>query len=141
MEIQKKTRSNKNYLLVAISSLSLILLVFAAFTTVTFAQVDENRFIGIPCDGPDCTFNSFVQLVQNVLTFLVLLSLPIATIAFAWAGILMLTAAGNSGQVDHAKSIFGNVLKGLLFVLTAWLIVKFITTAILDPRYFTDLLG
>jgi hypothetical protein len=115
---------------------------FIAIASVNFsqAQVNAQPSVVIPCDGPECTFQHFVRLVQNVLTFLILLSIPIATLAFAWAGILMLTAAGNSGQVDKAKGIFWNVLKGFLFVLTAWLIVKMITSALLSPGNFTDLL-
>lgn len=98
--------------------------------------------IGIPCDGvtTPCDFNKLVELGANVMNFLILISIPLATIAFAWVGIMFLTAGGNPGQVEKAKEVFVKVLKGFLFVLTAWLIVRLITTALLDSSRYEDLL-
>lgn len=98
--------------------------------------------IGIPCDGVNvpCDFNALVRLASNIMNFLILISIPLATIAFVWVGIKLLTAGGNPGQVEKAKDIFKKVLIGFLFVLTAWLIVRFITSAILDSSRYQDLL-
>ena len=128
----------KKLLISSFPFLVFILLVgLAVFPTFAHAQILE-----IPCDGfvNECDFTDFVQLAQNVVTFLILLSIPLATMAFAWAGWLLLTAGGNSGQVDHAKEIFWKVLKGFLFALTAWLIVRLITEALLNEDMYEDLL-
>ncbi|MBX4210519.1 pilin [Candidatus Parcubacteria bacterium] len=97
----------------------------------------------IPCGfgSPDeCNFYSFIQLINNVITFLIYLSIPIAAISFAYAGILYLTSAGNTAQMSKAKGIFGTVLVGFLIVLGAWLIVYTISTALLKDEYvFTNI--
>lgn len=92
----------------------------------------------IPCNGPDCTFDSFVQLAQNLINYLIMISIPLTAIAFAYAGFLMVTSAGSEEKIKQGKAIFGKVLIGFLFILGAWLIVYTITTALLtDPTNYT----
>ena len=98
------------------------------------------QILDIPKCGTECGWNDLVQLASNIITFLLLLSIPVATIAFAWAGILMLTASGSEGQVEKAKEIFWKVLKGFIFALTAWLIVWTITNTLLKEGSYVDLL-
>lgn len=129
------------------------LLIFALTLSFVFVVIGSPVFfppvsvhaqsIGIPCDGgatDQCDFDDLIQLAKNIMNFLILLSIPVATIAFAWAGILMLTARGNESQVAKAKEIFTKVLIGFLFVLTAWLIVQLITGALLKEGAYKDLL-
>jgi len=44
-------------------------------------------------------------------------------VLFAWAGWEALTAAGDTEKYGHAKSIFSNVVIGLVIILAAWLVV------------------
>lgn len=114
---------------------------FLSPLSLAHAQFDPNVvcFMGgdskclIPCDGvtKECTFDSFVQLVQNLINYLILLSIPLCAIAFAWAGFLIVTSGGSEERVTQGKAIFGKVLWGFLFVLGAWLIVYTITTGLL----------
>lgn len=86
------------------------------------------------CGGkgqPECGFNDLMVLAKNVMNFLITVSIPLAAIAFAYAGYLMLTAAGSESQISHAREIFTKVLIGFVFVLSAWLIVWTITTTLL----------
>ncbi len=123
----------KNFLTTFLSLfiVSFFILTFFVFPNAVLAQ--SGTFKILPDCGVDCGFPQFVELAGNVIKFLILLSIPVATISFAWAGWLMLTAGGNSGQVEKAKGIFTDVLIGLLFALTAWLIVQLIMSALLDP--------
>lgn len=88
----------------------------------------------VPCGGAGenpCDFNYFVQLIQKVIKFLTFyLAVPLAAISFAIAGVMILTAGGNEGQVSKAKEIFWNVLIGLIIALSAWLVVNAIITAL-----------
>ncbi len=97
--------------------------------------------IGIPCSGADCGFPQFMQLISNVLRFLTLLSIPLATIAFAYAGWELITSNGNEGKMERAKEIFTKVVIGFVIVLAAWLIVRTITSALLDPGAYYNFLG
>ncbi len=127
------------------------------FVLAQVSQQTSEKTIGIPCDGPKlertgtsqtgtttdkgCGYPELVQLVSNFMNFLILLSIPMAAIAFAWAGWLMITAGGSSGQIDQAKEIFVKVLIGFMFVLSAWLIVFLITKTLLRGDGFKNLLG
>lgn len=89
--------------------------------------------LGNACiDPPNCTFNDLITLAQNIINFLILVSIPAAAIAFAWAGFLFMTAKGSESQISQAKGIFVKVLIGFLFVLSGWLIVRTITSVLLD---------
>lgn len=122
---------------------------FMIFSFVLAPVVASAQNFVIPCVGPtktgdvvdDCDFNDFMHLIKNVIDFLIILSIPMATIAFAWAGFLILTSNGNSGKIEQGKEIFWKVLIGFIFVLSAWLIVSLITTALLDRNNYYDLLG
>ena len=49
-----------------------------------------------------------------------------ASLMFAYAGFLYVTASSNRGNLESAKKIFWNVLLGLIFILTAFLIVDLV---------------
>lgn len=92
----------------------------------------------IPCDGvsPKCGFADIIQLANNIINFLIIVSIPLAVITFMYAGFLYLTAGGNEGKIKQAHSIFWKVLWGFIIILTAWLIVELIINAFLiTPDY------
>lgn len=87
----------------------------------------------VPCGNkgqPACNFYMLIKLVQNIINFLVYMAAPVAAVAFAWAGVLYLTAAGDEKKIGQAHTIFTDVLIGLGIVLSAWLIVKLIVTGL-----------
>lgn len=85
----------------------------------------------IVCDGPNCTFNSLLLLVERVITFLIYISIPLASISFAWAGFLLIFSGGSEQKKNEAKSIFTKTAIGFIIVLSAWLIIYFISKALL----------
>lgn len=80
----------------------------------------------VPCDGTNCDLSALIELGQNVINFLVLVSIALSAIAFAWAGFLYMTSAGDQGKVKQAHTIFKKVAIGLIIVLGAYLIVNLI---------------
>lgn len=86
----------------------------------------------VPCDGPNCQACDFAKLGQNVLNFLVQVSVILAGIAIAWAGILMVTSGGDSSKVSTARNIFTNVIIGIIIVLSAWLIIDTVVKVFVD---------
>jgi len=72
-----------------------------------------------------CDIKFLFMLIDNIINFLLFsVALPLAAIAFAYAGFILLTAAGDPGKLTTAKAIFKNVLIGLVIALAAWIIVK-----------------
>lgn len=86
----------------------------------------------IVCNGPDCDFNSFILLIRRVIDFLILISVPLASISFAWAGFLLVSSGGSEDKKNKAKEIFSKTAIGFIIVLSAWLIVYFISIALLE---------
>ncbi len=80
----------------------------------------------------ECHFSDIITLIGNITNFFIIAGSAISTLAFGYAGFLMMTAAGEMGKIEEAKAIFGKVLIGFLFMLSAWLIVHSIEAAFLD---------
>ncbi len=68
-----------------------------------------------------CQFCHLIELIQRVINFIVVqLAAPVATLLFAWAGIRLVTQAGNEEARKQAKQLLKDVLIGFLWVLLAW---------------------
>lgn len=88
----------------------------------------------VPCgterDGENkitnpCGFSHIFALIKNVMDYLFLgFILPVSAILFAYAGFELVTSGGDTEKKSKAKSIFINVLIGLVVSLGAFLIVK-----------------
>ena len=61
-------------------------------------------------------------IAQNVLNTGIYIAVFLSAILFAWAGWLYLTSAAGS-EISRAKSIFFNVIVGLVIILAGWLVV------------------
>jgi len=78
----------------------------------------------VPCSGADCDFNKLIELIRRIINFLIFkFAVPLAAISFAVAGVIILTAGGNTNKVEQGKEIAWNVAIGLIIALSAWLIV------------------
>lgn len=83
------------------------------------------------CEGPFCRACDLVTLSNNVINFGIVFSVVVATLMFAYAGILYVTAAGvGAEQVKKAHKIFINIFVGLLIVLLAWLLVNIMVSVL-----------
>ncbi len=88
------------------------------------------------CEGAECRACDLSELANNVINFAVAFSVIVATLMFAYAGILYVTAASKPDQVKKAHGVFINVFVGLCIVLTAWLLVN-ITFSVLTGKSIT----
>jgi hypothetical protein len=84
----------------------------------------------VPCDGPDCNWSHFLDLIKKVINFAVSLGIAFSAIIFAWAGWLYMSSGGDEGKVKEAHGIFTKMLWGFLFALGAYLIVQLILTSL-----------
>ncbi len=82
----------------------------------------------------------FFQMIQNIINFLLYyISLPLAVLAFLYAGFLFMFSGGQENDIAKAKDIFRQVVTGLLIAFASWLIINFIITW-LAPN-FTNVAG
>jgi hypothetical protein len=84
----------------------------------------------VTCDGPDCTWNDFLQMIKKVINFSVSVGIAFSAIIFAWAGWLYMSSGGDEGKINKAHEIFTKMLWGFLFALGAYLIVELILTSL-----------
>src|SRR6185503_2530339 len=90
-----------------------------------------------PSLATQCQACNIVQLIQELITFLIGLAVPISMAMFAYAGFLYFTSGvGGSENISKAKNIFKNVLIGFVLALCSWLIINTILYTVLSPTYF-----
>lgn len=92
----------------------------------------------VPCGGDTgdpCTFAHLMKLVHNIIRFLLFsVAMPVAAIAFVYAGFLFMFHGDNEAKRAQAKGIFLNVFFGLVIALAAWLIIDLILDTLLKPE-------
>ncbi len=94
----------------------------------------------VPCGGSadplGCDLCSLGQLMQNIINFLLLLTIPLAAALFAYAGFLYIRHGTNPTKIETAHKIFRNVLVGFLIAISAWLVVQTIMSTVFDGKFF-----
>ena len=79
----------------------------------------------VPCTGANtCNFCSLLQLIQNVITFLLQIAVPVGVLVLMFGGFQMVTAAGNTKQVQEGQKLMTQAAVGFVIMLTGWLIVN-----------------
>lgn len=83
-------------------------------------------------DGqPACQACYVVELVNNVVSWLVMILGVIAAILIVVAGARLVTSGGNSSAKEAAKSSMTNLIIGYVIVLSAWLVMDYGLRALL----------
>lgn len=96
------------------------------------AQAFPSRIV--PCSGVDCTMCDLAVMAQNIINTGILLAVFLSGVLFAYAGWLYLTTVVED-KVSTARSIFTNVLIGLVIILAAWLVVDVIMKTFLGGSF------
>lgn len=96
----------------------------------------------VPCGGPNdpggatgCQACKLASLGQNIINFLVGISIPLAAVMFAYAGFIYFTSSVID-KIEKAKKIFTSVLIGFAIVIGGYLIVETILHALLNESYW-----
>lgn len=74
----------------------------------------------------NCGFKELMDLINRIIQFILFdMVLPIAAIMFAYAGILLITAGGNTSSArTKAKDVFKSGVLGLGLALGAFIIIR-----------------
>ena len=109
--------------------LSLFAVTHSVYALTANAQDPKSpEFQIVPCDGTkfegtECNYQSAINGFNNILKFLIWMSVPFATVMFGYAGFLYMRSGDNPSNREKAKKIFMNIAIGIFFILAAWLIV------------------
>lgn len=84
---------------------------------------------------------ALAELAQNALTDGIYIAVFLSAILFAWAGWQMIigSSSGNPNQIHHAKNIFWYVTIGLVLIISAWIIVSVIMSALTNNSSWNSL--
>lgn len=96
----------------------------------------------IPCDGPDCTFNDVIKLVNTVIHFLIFtVSVPLAALGFMWAGANLLLSQNKQSAWSEAKGRFETIGMGFGIMLGTYVLLKVVIYYFLNTEkgFFTFL--
>lgn len=90
----------------------------------------------VQCHGVDCTCKDLIITAQNILYTGIYLAVFLSAVLFAWAGWKMLAgkSSGDPNAIDNSKKILWNVIIGLVVILSAWLIVNTLFTALTNSK-------
>jgi len=90
------------------------------------------------CTGLNCQFCSVAQMVQNIINFLIQLSIPIAAALFAYAGFSYATARGNTTKIAKATGVFAIVGVGFILTLIGWLVINTMLSILLGNGPYSN---
>lgn len=91
----------------------------------------------VPCIGLNCQLCSVAKLSQNLINFMVGLSIPLAAALLAYAGILYYTSGvGGEANIKKAKAILRTMGIGFLIIIGAFLGVQTVLKVMLAPGYY-----
>lgn len=104
--------------------------VFAAGLTGPLVPGAPSSVDGTAKAGNQYTLCDLRDLANNIITFAVAFSVIVATLMFAYGGILYLTAASNEANIKKAHAVLLNAVLGILIILLAWLLVSIVVSVL-----------
>lgn len=118
-----------------------LLIIFASYVYSTPAEAQGLIVCGMgdyvgtgQFDATGCQACHLFQLIDRIVQFLILLAVPIASLLFAYAGILYFTSGGGHGK-EEAKNIFKDALFGFIIALCGFLIVDTIIKTLVNGSF------
>ena len=81
------------------------------------------RTRGIELNNPLGT-QTFTSLLDNIIGFLIAVSIPLAAALIVWGGFQIMTAGGNPNKINEGKNTILYTIIGFAVVLLSWGIVK-----------------
>lgn len=88
----------------------------------------------VTCDGPDCNFCSFTEMVNGIIQWVIAISTLIAVLLMMVAGFNLVTSGGDPGAVQKAKSMIMSVVIGFIIILAAFTLVDTMLKALMADQ-------
>lgn len=104
---------------------SALALIFA-IPSLANAAVGWQPLVVCGYDNNPCKWTHIILFANNFINDLILLALPVAAIAFAWAGFLILTSGGDESKMKTGKSVLIKVAIGFAWIIGAFVLISFI---------------
>ena len=116
----------------------------ATLQTPTGAGTSESSPLVSCGSGPStddaCGVGDFIKLIKDILNLLFMFAGFIVAAMFMYAGFLLITSAGNPGQIQKAKNIFKRVVIGFLIMFLSYVIIKNLLDNIKAVEFFKSII-
>lgn len=107
-----------------------LIIIFPIFLN---AQSNISDGIVYECRGGrpgECTFQDLVNAVNRVINIATTYAVAFSVVVIAYAGFRYMRSGDNPSERTKANDMLKKVVIGVFFMLGAWLIVNFITSAL-----------
>ena len=103
-----------------------------AICHLPFARVAMANGLVPECSGEGgvCTYCDFLALAQNVIKFLMEISISISVIFIIYGAVMLMISSGSPERAQRSKAIITNAVIGVAIALGAWLIINTILIAL-----------
>lgn len=93
------------------------------FPTIVYLAIAPRVILAAtePLENPT-SIPTLFDFIKAILTIVVKIGIPVATVFIIWSGFLFLTAQGNEEQLKKAKHSFVWACVGTAVLLGAWLL-------------------
>tara|TARA_B100000508_G_scaffold60333_1_gene47251 strand:- start:295007 stop:295825 length:819 start_codon:yes stop_codon:yes gene_type:complete len=85
-----------------------------------------------------CDFVDVMQLVQNIMNFMIYLGTMVLVLILVYVGFLFITSQGNPGAIQKARSMAMSAVIGFVIILGGFLIVSTIMSTFADKNEYGD---
>lgn len=108
----------------------MVLLMF--FFVPTYAgAVDGQSLKLFPCDGPSCTFNDAISVVNALVKTLFVAVLIITPLLIAKAGYHFIIGGNKPAERDKGRNQLKNIAVGLLIIACSYAVVKIVLSVLI----------
>lgn len=128
MNFIKKVSKNLSFIL----AFTLVFLFFSSM--VVFAKNQSNT--GTPASSQFSKLKNPIQsktlqeFVRSILEGVIKIGVPLVALAVIYSGFLFVSAIGNPGKIEEAKSALMNTLIGAALLLGAWAIAELVVETV-----------
>lgn len=81
------------------------------------------QLVSCGSDANPCDLCDFVLMIDNIVGFIVGISVVLFILVLTYAGFALVTSGGNTGTLDRAKRLFTNGIVGLIIITASWFII------------------
>jgi len=97
----------------------------------TVANPEDVDLVRCGGEGEDmCTVTDFFDLLGRVMRWGFRLGVALATLMFAYAGLLLMSSFGKPAQISKAKSIFLRAAIGIIIMFVSYSAIWFLVTSL-----------
>lgn len=80
--------------------------------------------------SPQCGWTEFNQLIENVMSFLLTVSIPLAIVVIIYGGFLFMTSGGSEQRITKGKQAMLSAIIGLAIVFGSYIIITTVIRAL-----------